>query len=158
MKCPVCGYYDSKVIDSRPNEDNSTIKRRRECLKCQARFTTFESIEKPQILVVKKDGTRELFDKNKILSGIIRACYKRPVSSEQMEAISNGIEADLQNAFIHEISTKEIGDRVMEKLKSADDVAYVRFASVYREFKDVDTFVREIENIKNSKRSDEPEI
>ncbi len=157
MRCPVCGFSESKVIDSRPNEENSSIKRRRECLKCQTRFTTFESVEKPQIFVEKKDHNRELFDKNKILSGIIRACYKRPVSSEQMEAIANDIETELQNAFVHEISTREIGDLVMEKLKTVDDVAYVRFASVYREFKDVDTFVREIENIKNSKRSDEPE-
>ncbi len=154
MKCPVCGFSESKVIDSRPNEDNSSIKRRRECLKCQTRFTTFESIEKPQIFVEKKDHTRELFDRNKILSGIIRACYKRPVSPEQMEKIADDIEADLQNGFVHEISTREIGDMVMKKLKETDEVAYVRFASVYREFKDVDTFVREIEIIKNSKKSD----
>ena len=154
MKCPVCGYAESKVIDSRPNEDFSSIKRRRECLKCQTRFTTFESIEKPQIFVEKKNHTRELFDKNKILSGIVRACYKRPVTSEQMEQIANEIEIELQNSFVHEITTKEIGDIVMQKLKNVDDVAYVRFASVYKEFKDVDTFMREIENIKSSK-SDE---
>ena len=134
MKCPICGYTESKVIDSRPSEEGSSIRRRRECLSCQNRFTTYEKIETLPLLVVKKDKTRELFDKNKLLSGIIKACHKRPVTMEQMEEVASDIEAELQNSLSREISSQSIGVLVMDKLKSLDPVAYVRFASVYREF------------------------
>lgn len=148
MKCPICGYTESKVIDSRPSEEGSSIRRRRECLSCQNRFTTYEKIETLPLLVVKKDKTRELFDKNKLLSGIIKACHKRPVTMEQMEEVASDIEAELQNSLSREISSQSIGVLVMEKLKSLDPVAYVRFASVYREFKDLDTFMRELEELR----------
>ncbi len=148
MKCPVCGYTESKVIDSRPSEEGSSIRRRRECLSCQNRFTTYEKIETLPLLVVKKDKTRELFDKNKLLSGIIKACHKRPVTMDQMEELASDIEAELQNSLSREISSQSIGVLVMDKLKSLDPVAYVRFASVYREFKDLDTFMRELEELR----------
>ena len=144
MKCPICGYTESKVIDSRPSEEGSSIRRRRECLSCQNRFTTYEKIETLPLLVVKKDKTRELFDKNKLLSGIIKACHKRPVTMEQMEEVASDIEAELQNSLSREISSQSIGVLVMDKLKSLDPVAYVRFASVYREFKDINTFMVEL--------------
>ncbi len=146
MKCPNCGFTDSKVIDSRPVEEGNSIRRRRECLSCQKRFTTFEMIESVQILVVKKDGTRELFDRPKMLAGIMKACQKRPVNGEQIAA---EIEAELQNDMVQEISSRDIGERIMIKLKQRDDVAYVRFASVYREFKDVDTFLAELKELKD---------
>ena len=148
MKCPICGYTESKVIDSRPSEEGSSIRRRRECLSFQNRFTTYEKIETLPLLVVKKDKTRELFDKNKLLSGIIKACHKRPVTMEQMEEVASDIEAELQNSLSREISSQSIGVLVMDKLKSLDPVAYVRFASVYREFKDLDTFMRELEELR----------
>ena len=146
MKCPNCGFTDSKVIDSRPVEEGNSIRRRRECLSCQKRFTTFEVIESVQILVVKKDGTKELFDRSKMLSGIMKACQKRPVNGEQIAA---EIESELQNDMVQEISSRDIGERIMIKLKQRDDVAYVRFASVYREFKDVDTFLAELKELKD---------
>ena len=152
MKCPICGYTESKVIDSRPSEEGSSIRRRRECLSCQNRFTTYEKIETLPLLVVKKDKTRELFDKNKLLSGIIKACHKRPVTMEQMEEVATEIEAELQNSLSREISSQSIGVLVMDKLKSLDPVAYVRFASVYREFKDLDTFMRELEQLRGQKQ------
>lgn len=148
MKCTVCGYTESKVIDSRPSEEGSSIRRRRECLSCQNRFTTYEKIETLPLLVIKKDKTRELFDKNKLLSGIIKACHKRPVTMEQMEDVATEIEAELQNSLTREISSQMIGVLVMDKLKCLDPVAYVRFASVYREFKDLDTFMRELEQLR----------
>lgn len=148
MKCPSCGYFDSKVIDSRPSADGSSIRRRRECLECQRRFTTFETIEEIQIVVIKKSGEKEFFDRNKLLSGIIKSCYKRPVDAE---AIVNEIEQELHNTMRNDISTKEIGELVMLKLKERDQVAYVRFASVYREFKDVDTFLKEIKDLMKRK-------
>ena len=148
MKCPVCGYTESKVIDSRPSEEGSSIRRRRECLSCQNRFTTYEKIETLPLLVIKKDRPRELFDKNKLLSGIIKACHKRTVTMEQMEEVATEIEAELQNSLTREISSQRIGVLVMDKLKSLDPVAYVRFASVYREFKDLDTFMRELEQLR----------
>lgn len=148
LKCPVCGYTESKVIDSRPSEEGSSIRRRRECLSCQNRFTTYEKIETLPLLVIKKDKTRELFDKNKLLSGIIKACHKRPVTMEQMEEVATEIEAELQNSLTREISSQRIGVLVMDKLKCLDPVAYVRFASVYREFKDLDTFMRELEQLR----------
>ena len=148
MKCRYCSSTESKVVDSRPTEDGTSIRRRRECLSCQNRFTTYEKIETLPLLVIKKDRTRELFDKNKLLSGIIKACHKRPVTMEQMEEVATEIEAELQNSLTREISSQRIGVLVMDKLKSLDPVAYVRFASVYREFKDLDTFMRELEQLR----------
>ncbi len=143
MRCPHCGYEESKVIDSRPIDENSSIRRRRECLGCQARFTTYEVIENIQPIVIKKDGSREYFDKNKLLVGLLKACQKRPVDSAK---IADEIEQELQNSLRLEITSTELGEMVMEKLKSIDAVAYVRFASVYREFKDVETFLSELQH------------
>ena len=151
MKCPKCGYNESKVIDSRPAEEGASIRRRRECLSCQNRFTTYETVEKLPLLVIKKDKTRQTFDKNKLLNGIIEACHKRPITLEQMENVVNEIEIELQNSLTHEVPSSKIGVLVMERLKELDDVAYVRFASVYREFKDLDTFMRELEKLKSQK-------
>lgn len=144
MKCPHCGCEESKVIDSRPVDENSSIRRRRECLKCQARFTTYEVIENIQPIVIKKDGSREYFDKNKLLVGLLKACQKRPVDSAK---IADEIEQELQNSLRLEITSYELGEMVMQKLKEVDAVAYVRFASVYREFKDVETFLSELQRI-----------
>lgn len=151
MRCPKCGYTESKVVDSRPAEEGASIRRRRECLSCLNRFTTFETVESLPLLVIKKDKTRQAFDKTKLLHGIIEACHKRPITLEQMESIVNAVEAELQNSLSHEVPSSKIGVLVMEKLKDLDDVAYVRFASVYREFKDLDTFMRELENLKSQK-------
>lgn len=145
MKCPACGFPDSKVIDSRPIDDGSSIRRRRECLECQKRFTTFEIIETVQLVVIKKDGSKELFDRGKLLSGLLKACQKRPVDADELV---NEIETELQNSLTNEITTKEIGEIVMDKLKKRDEVAYVRFASVYREFKDIDTFLSELKQLR----------
>lgn len=145
MKCPFCGFLDSKVIDSRPVMDGSSIRRRRECLECQRRFTTFEAVEATQLIVVKKHGEKELFDRNKLLAGLMKACEKRPVNADE---IVTEIESELQNALRQEVTTTEIGEMVMEKLKARDAVAYVRFASVYREFKDLDTFLAELNTLK----------
>ena len=147
MKCPVCGFADSKVIDSRHVEEGNSIRRRRECLACQKRYTTFEIIETVQVIVVKKDGAKELFDRNKLLSGLLKACQKRPVNAEE---IAFEIESELQNSLRTEISTNEIGEIVMNKLKERDEVAYVRFASVYREFKDIETFLTELSRLKEN--------
>ena len=136
------------MIDSRPVEEGNSIRRRRECLACQKRFTTFEVLESVQILVVKKDGTKVLFDRSKMLSGIMKACQKRPVKGEEIAA---EIEAELQNDMVQEITSQKLGERIMQKLKQRDDVAYVRFASVYREFKDVDTFLAELKELKDNK-------
>ena len=144
MKCPVCGFADSKVIDSRHVEEGNSIRRRRECLACQKRYTTFEIVETVQVIVTKKNGTKELFDRNKLLSGLLKACQKRPVNAED---IAVEIEAELQNSLRTEISTGEIGEMVMVKLKEKDEVAYVRFASVYREFKDIETFMTELRRL-----------
>lgn len=144
MKCPYCGYAESKVIDSRPAEEGSTIRRRRECLVCNKRFTTYEIIERMPLVVVKRDGSRQSFDKVKIMNGLVRACEKRPVALEQLEAIAKEIETELQSALEREISTAEIGEMVMIRLKDIDEVAYVRFASVYRQFKDINTFMDEL--------------
>jgi transcriptional repressor NrdR len=154
MKCPKCGYTESKVVDSRPAEEGTSIRRRRECLSCQNRFTTYEMVETLPLLVIKKDKTRQTFDKTKLLNGIIEACHKRPIPLEQMEKIVNEIEVELQNSLTHEVSSSKIGVLVMEKLKKLDDVAYVRFASVYREFKDLDTFMKELEKLKSQKMND----
>jgi transcriptional repressor NrdR len=149
MKCPVCGFADSKVIDSRHVEEGNSIRRRRECLACQKRYTTFEIVETVQVIVTKKNGTKELFDRNKLLSGLLKACQKRPVNAED---IAVEIEAELQNSLRTEISTGEIGEMVMVKLKEKDEVAYVRFASVYREFKDIETFMTELNRLKETNK------
>jgi transcriptional repressor NrdR len=147
MRCPSCGFADSKVIDSRHVEEGNSIRRRRECLACQKRYTTFEMIETVQIIVTKKNGAKELFDKNKLLSGLLKACQKRPVNADDIAA---EIEAELQNSLRTEITTGEIGEIVMNKLKEKDEVAYVRFASVYREFKDIETFMAELRRLKSN--------
>ena len=149
MKCPFCNSPDSKVIDSRPVSDGASIRRRRECLVCQKRFTTFEMLESMQITVVKKNGTKELFDKQKLLSGLYKACHKRPVDPDE---IANEIESELLNGLISEVTTSQIGEMAMQKLKERDDVAYVRFASVYREFTDIDTFMDEIKSLRKKNR------
>lgn len=152
MRCPRCQYDDSKVIDSRHVEDNNSIRRRRECLKCHMRFTTYEVIDTQTPIVLKKDGSRELFDKNKLLSGLLKACQKRPVDAK---AVADEIESAIQSSMITEIPSQKIGELVMEKLKELDKVAYVRFASVHREFQDIDTFVREITELKSEETQQE---
>lgn len=153
MRCPFCGYDDSKVLDTRSTDDGNSIRRRRECTQCGKRFTTYEKIEDVPLIVVKKDGKRQVFDNTKILNGLIKACEKRPVSLNQLEAVVNEIEKELKNRMDKEVSSSLIGELVMDKLKVLDEVAYVRFASVYREFKDISTFIMEIENLlrKNGK-------
>ena len=148
MKCPVCNNQDSRVLDSRPVEDGASIKRRRECPVCGKRFTTYEVIDSVQISVVKRDGSREFFDKHKLMKGITRACQKRPVHSED---IATAIETELQNSLVTEVSSKRIGEMVLERLKEEDIVSYIRFASVYREFKDIDSFMEEIKNLGSPK-------
>ena len=150
MRCPYCENEDSKVIDSRHTEDGRAIRRRRECEKCGKRFTTYEKVEEVFFMVVKRDGSRESFDRNKVLNGIVRACEKRPVTMEQMESVVSEVERGLNNMMEKEISSSFIGEVVMEKLKDLDEVAYVRFASVYRQFKDVNTFIAEIEKLLGS--------
>ncbi len=151
MKCPFCGYSDSKVIDSRPAEEGSTIRRRRECLACQKRFTTYEIIERLPLVVIKRDGSRQSFDKVKLINGMVRACEKRPVSLSQLEAIADEIEQELQSGLEREVSTVDIGEMVMARLKDVDEVAYVRFASVYRSFKDINTFMEELSKLLTEK-------
>ena len=151
MKCPYCGYAESKVIDSRPAEEGSTIRRRRECLACRKRFTTYEIIERLPLVVVKRDGSRQSFDRVKVINGLVRACEKRPVSLNQLEAIADEIENELQGALEREVSTSEIGEMVMVRLKDLDEVAYVRFASVYRQFKDIHTFMEELTKLLGDK-------
>ena len=147
MRCPFCGYSESKVIDSRPAEEGASIRRRRECLSCGKRFTTYETVESLPMVVMKKDGSRQSFDRRKVLSGMIRACEKRPVPLADLERIAAEIEQDLQNAMEREISTEDVGEKVMERLRKVDQVAYVRFASVYRQFKDIDTFREELNKL-----------
>lgn len=149
MRCPFCGDTDSKVIDSRPTDDGSKIRRRRECIQCQKRFTTFEAIETIPLYVIKKDNTREQFSRDKILRGLMRACEKRPVSIEDMERVADDIESTIANSLQKEITTDFIGDLVMESLKELDDVAYVRFASVHRQFKDINSLYDEVLKILN---------
>jgi len=151
MRCPFCGYAESKVIDSRPAEEGATIRRRRECLACQKRFTTYEIMERLPLVVVKRDGSRQTFDKIKIMNGMLRACEKRPVSLQALEKIADEIEQELQNSLEREVTTSEIGEMVMSKLKTVDEVAYVRFASVYRQFKDVNTFFEELSKLIDKK-------
>ncbi|MGL4875704.1 MAG: transcriptional regulator NrdR [Clostridium sp.] len=147
MRCPFCSYNESKVVDSRSTDDNSTIRRRRECTSCGKRYTTYEKIEDIPMLVVKKDSTRENFNKEKIINGLIIACQKRPISRDQIEKIACDIEKRISNKMITEIQSERIGEMVMEMLKEIDEISYVRFASVYRQFKDINTFMEEINNL-----------
>lgn len=144
MKCPFCGYKEDKVVDSRATAEESAVRRRRECLKCGKRFTTYEYVEEVSLMVIKKDGRREPFDRKKLLSGIMKACEKRPVSIEKMEDIATSIERTIQRKSDREVNSQDVGELVMEKLRLLDDVAYVRFASVYRQFKDVSQFMKEL--------------
>lgn len=152
MKCPYCSYEESKVIDSRSADDGERIRRRRECLRCGKRFTTHEVIETVPIIVVKRDKSREVFDRNKLTGGILRACEKRPVSIEQIENMVNDIEAQLQSSLDREITSKQIGELAMDQLKNIDEVSYVRFASVYRQFKDINTFMDELNKLLTEKK------
>lgn len=151
MKCPYCSYEESKVIDSRSADDGERIRRRRECLNCGKRFTTHEVIETVPIIVVKRDKSREVFDRNKLTAGILRACEKRPVSIQQIETMVNTIEAKIQSALEREITTMQIGELAMEEIKKVDEVSYVRFASVYRQFKDINTFMEELNKLLTEK-------
>ena len=150
MKCPYCGFSESKVVDSRPADEGS-IRRRRECLQCERRFTTYETVESLPMVVIQKDGSRQTFDRSKVLRGIQRSCEKRPVPVADMERMALEIEQELQNKLEREISTELVGEMVMDKLKKADEVAYVRFASVYRQFKDINTFMSELNKLLNEK-------
>jgi len=151
MKCPFCGYADSKVIDSRPADDGTTIRRRRECLECQKRFTTYEIVERMPLVVIKRNGSRESFDKIKIINGVVRACEKRPVTLGQIEAIADDIEQELRGRLESEVKSERVGEMVMARLKDLDEVAYVRFASVYRSFKDINTFMEELTKLLGDK-------
>jgi transcriptional repressor NrdR len=151
MKCPYCGYSESKVIDSRPAEEGASIRRRRECLACQRRFTTYEIMERLPLVVIKRDGSRQTFDKAKLVNSMLKACEKRSIALEDLETIADDIEQELQNALEREIRTSEIGELVMGHLKKLDEVAYVRFASVYRQFKDIKTFMEELTRILEDK-------
>jgi transcriptional repressor NrdR len=147
MKCPFCGFQESRVIDSRPTDEGGSIRRRRECSHCDKRFTTYENIESLPLIVIKKNGSRQTYDRNKLLGGILRACEKRPVSLQQMEALVGEIEQMLQNMLEREVTTAQVGELVMERLKKLDEVAYVRFASVYRQFADINTFLIEVNKL-----------
>ena len=152
MKCPFCGHREDKVIDSRESEEDDYIRRRRECLKCERRFTTYERIEGISLMVVKKDGRREPFDRKKILAGLTRACEKRPVSTETLEELTDTIERSLQKRFDKEVQTKQIGEELMHRLHGLDEVAYVRFASVYRQFKDLNEFMGELKEMLSNRK------
>jgi transcriptional repressor NrdR len=147
MKCPFCNYADSRVVDSRPAEEGATIRRRRECLQCQKRFTTYEIVERMPLIVVKRDGSRQTFDKQKLINGMLRACEKRPVPLTSLQTVADEIELELQNSLENEVSSASIGELVMRRLKTLDEVAYVRFASVYRQFKDINSFMAEINRL-----------
>ena len=147
MKCPFCGFEESKVIDSRPTDEGERIRRRRECLNCQKRFTTYEIIESLPLIVIKRDKTREIFDREKLLNGLLRACQKCPVSVDTLENLVDEIEASLQNSLEREVTSEKIGAMVMDRLKDIDEVSYVRFASVYRQFKDINTFMEELNKL-----------
>jgi transcriptional repressor NrdR len=157
MKCPFCGHEESKVIDSRPTDEGERIRRRRECLKCGKRFTTYEIIETVPIIVIKKDKSREAFDRNKLLRGLLRACEKRAVSLSVLEHAVDEIETVLQNSLDREVESAHIGELAMEKLKKIDEVAYVRFASVYRQFQDINTFMNELNEIIQTRQSPSPQ-
>lgn len=147
MKCPFCDFYETRVIDSRPTDEGQAIRRRRECVKCNKRFTTYENIEEIPLIVVKKDGNRQTFNRNKLLNGIVKACEKRPVSIKIIEEIVDNIEKTLYNSMEKEVTSQYIGEMVMDNLKNVDEVSYVRFASVYRQFKDISTFMDELKKL-----------
>ena len=147
MKCPFCNFNEDKVIDSRETAEATAIRRRRECTNCGKRFTTYEYVEKTPLMVIKKDGRREPFNREKILAGVIKACQKRPVSMDKMEGLATEVETEIQKKFDQEVESRQIGENVVEKLAALDDVAYVRFASVYRQFKDINQFMRELREI-----------
>jgi len=147
MKCPFCGFNEDKVIDSRSSNEDKSVRRRRECEKCKRRFTTYEYIEEIPLMVIKKDGRREAFDRNKIISGILKACEKRPVSMEKVEAVVDKVEKELQKSFDKEVKAQVVGELVMDYLHKLDEVAYVRFASVYRQFKDINQFMKELKDL-----------
>jgi len=152
VRCPFCSFMEDRVVDSRISQEGRAIRRRRECLNCQRRFTTYETLERPNIQVIKKDGTREPFERQKILNGLMKACEKRPISLEKIESITDEIERYIENKNVREISTKEIGEQLMERLHELDEVAFVRFASVYRQFKDVTQFMNEVMSLLSEKR------
>ena len=147
MKCPFCGFEESRVIDSRPTDEGERIRRRRECIQCQKRFTTYEVIESLPVIVIKKDKSREVFNRDKLLGGLLRACEKRPVSIDDLELLIDDVESVLQNTLDREVTSQKIGELVMDRLKGVDEVAYVRFASVYRQFKDINTFREELNKL-----------
>ena len=151
MRCPYCTHPESKVVDSRPADEGTSIRRRRECLECHKRFTTYETVESLPLVVIKKDASRQTFDKTKLLNGMLRACEKRPVSLAELDRIANEIEQSLQNEMDREIPTARIGELVMDRLRGGDEVAYVRFASVYRQFKDINTFMSELTKLLEEK-------
>ena len=151
MKCPYCLYSESKVIDSRPADDRQRIRRRRECMQCAKRFTTYEIIETQPVIIIKRDKSRQVFDRNKLLSGMLRACEKRPVSLDKLETAIDEIESQLQNSLEREVTSVEIGEMALMKLKDIDEIAYVRFASVYRDFKDIQSFMDELKTLQNGK-------
>ena len=147
MKCPFCGFDDSKVVDSRPTDEGTSIRRRRECLKCLKRFTTYETVERMPLMLVKREGTRQAYDRHKLLGGLMKACEQRPVSLMQLEQIGDNVEQKVFGSLESEVSSKVIGELVMEQLRKVDEVAYVRFASVYRQFKDISTFMTELNKL-----------
>ena len=153
MKCPFCSHTEDKVIDSRSSNEDKSVRRRRECLKCNKRFTTYEYIEEIPLMLIKKDGRREAFDRNKIISGILKACEKRPVSMEKVEAMVDKVEKELQKSFDKEVKAQVVGELVMEYLHKLDEVAYVRFASVYRQFKDINHFMKELKDLLSNKKA-----
>jgi len=151
MKCPYCSHLEDKVIDSRPTDEGATIRRRRECLGCQKRYTTYEKVEYMPLIVIKKDKSRQPYNREKLLNGILRACEKRPVSIDEIDTLIDNVEATIYNTLEREVTSTEIGECVMKELRKLDEVAYVRFASVYRQFKDIDTFMEELQKIKTEK-------
>ena len=152
MKCPFCNYPDSKVVDSRPTDEGTSIRRRRECLRCFKRFTTYETVERLPLMLIKRDGTREPYDRNKLLSGVMKACEKRPVPQARLEQLVDTVEQRLFGTLETEVSSQKIGEMVMQELKNVDEVAYVRFASVYRQFKDINTFLEELNSLLQIKK------
>ncbi|MBS5143979.1 MAG: transcriptional regulator NrdR [Butyricicoccus pullicaecorum] len=151
MKCPFCNYPDSKVVDSRPTDEGTSIRRRRECLHCLKRFTTYETVERLPLMLIKRDGTREPYNRNKLLSGVMKACEKRPVPQARLEQLVDSVEQKLFGTLESEISSQKIGEMIMQELKNVDEVAYVRFASVYRQFKDINTFLEELNSLLKNK-------
>lgn len=154
MKCPFCGFIEDKVIDSRPTDEGSAIRRRRECTKCARRFTTYEKVESLPLMVIKKDKSRQPFNRDKLMNGLLRACEKRPISINDLEKLVENIETQIHNSLQREVTTEEIGELVMAKLKNMDEVAYVRFASVYRQFKDINTFMDELRKLLRDEKKD----